>query len=282
MRNKYIQSLSIFIFIIFIYYLFYFINYKSPINYNLVINEGDTVLDISNKLQENNIINSGILFRAILNFRNKDNKLVYGVYTIPENYNIFSVINIISDRRNAKPIIYVTIPEGFDNIKIAERLAKISNINFNKELFLNIAKDYQGYLFPETYYFTSNIDERGIVLKMTKEFGNRIGQIDHNDLILASIIEGEAKYVEDMRIISGILKKRMRIGMRLQVDVANITYKEIGLPASPINNPGLNAVNAVKNPIETKYLYYLTGKDGKMYYSVDYDGHIRNINKYLR
>jgi UPF0755 protein len=70
--------------------------------------------------------------------------------------------------------------------------------------------------------------------------------------------------------------------MRLQVDVAENTYKERGLPVVPINNPGVVAIEAVFHPKESPYLYYLTGKDGRMYYAKTYEDHKKNIQKYLR
>jgi UPF0755 protein len=74
----------------------------------------------------------------------------------------------------------------------------------------------------------------------------------------------------------------MRIGMPLQVDVATSTYKVKGLPLVPINNPGLTSITAVINPTYTDYLYYITGKDGLMYYAKTFNDHKRNIQKYLK
>ena len=106
---------------------------------------------------------------------------------------------------------------------------------------------------------------------------------NENDVLtLASILEGEAKTKEDMEIISGILLARFSIGMPLQVDVDMDTYKVKGLPFMPLNNPGLVAINAALHPISSEYLYYLTGKDGKMYYSKTFEEHKRNIKKYLK
>ena len=101
-------------------------------------------------------------------------------------------------------------------------------------------------------------------------------------IILASILEGEAKTHEDMRIISGILIKRMLEGMALQVDVAPSTYKSRGLPDAPINNPGLVALYAALHPETSPYLYYLTGNDGTMHYAKTFTEHKENITKYLR
>jgi UPF0755 protein len=61
-----------------------------------------------------------------------------------------------------------------------------------------------------------------------------------------------------------------------------LSYTTKGLPFMPINNPGVIAVDAVLHPVETSYLYYITGNDGKMYYARTFNEHRRNILKYLK
>ena len=99
---------------------------------------------------------------------------------------------------------------------------------------------------------------------------------------MASILEEEAKTPEDFKIISGILWKRLSIGMALQVDVSKWTYENRGLPPEPISNPGLITLEAALYPTETKYLYYLTGNDDLMHYATTFEEHKVNIAKYLR
>lgn len=99
---------------------------------------------------------------------------------------------------------------------------------------------------------------------------------------MASYLEGEANNEKDMKMVSGILWTRLKIGYFLQIDAATTTYKVKGLTKTPINNPGLVAIKAALNPIQTGYLYYITGNDGQMYYSTDYEGHLLNIKKHLR
>jgi len=66
------------------------------------------------------------------------------------------------------------------------------------------------------------------------------------------------------------------------VDSKFNNYKYSGLPPNPINNPSIDSIYAAFNPQKTKDLYYLTGKDGKFYYSKTNTGHNRNIREYLR
>lgn len=99
---------------------------------------------------------------------------------------------------------------------------------------------------------------------------------------MASILEREAKGDQDREQISGILWKRLSIGMALQVDAAPETYKERGLPDSPIGNPGLESIYASLYPKTTPYLYYLHDKQGMIHYARSFAEHKANIAKYLK
>ena len=133
---------------------------------------------------------------------------------------------------------------------------------------------------------------------------------------LASIVEREARFDQDRPIVAGILIKRLKSGMPLQAD-ATVQYaksavhcppftvdcewwpreltkadlelnspyntrKFLGLPPTPICNPGLASIKAVVFPKETEYWYYLSDKDGRMHYAVTLEEHNQNINIYLQ
>jgi UPF0755 protein len=98
---------------------------------------------------------------------------------------------------------------------------------------------------------------------------------------MASLIEGEAKGDIDRGIISGILWKRIKIGMPLQVDASPETYKVKGLPKSPIGNPGIKTIEAAINPQNSPYFYYLHDKNGNIHYAKTFTEHEANIKKYL-
>ena len=123
-----------------------------------------------------------------------------------------------------------------------------------------------------------NLDKR---LTIINEIGTTTVTI-RNIVTMASYLEGEANNENDMRIVSGVLWTRLKLNYPLQIDAATSTYKNKGLTKNPINNPGAVAIKAAIGPINTGNIYYITGNDGKMYYSKDYKTHLGNINKYLR
>ncbi|MFA6999728.1 MAG: endolytic transglycosylase MltG [Candidatus Paceibacterota bacterium] len=187
--------------------------------------------------------------------------------------------------------IKITFIEGSTNEDIIKLLSdKIPN--FNKDAFLNDPRSKQGYLFPDTYFFFPFATPDEILKAMTLNFTKKVSLLDQDIkssgkslediIIMASILEKEASGKEDIGIISGILWKRIKLGIPLQVDIAPTTYKEIGLPEKPINNPGLRAIKAAINPIETPYLFYLHDKDGRVHYAVNFNEHKSNIVKYLK
>jgi len=255
-------------------------NFK--VNSSFEVVSGDSVYSVSEKLKQEGYIRSASVFRLISIFKNREGKIVQGVYDFKNEMNILQVVNKFINNRSDRASLVLTVPEGFTNLEIANRLASITNNKIDRDNFLFLAKDYEGKLFPDTYYLSSSDTEQIIIQKMLAEFDEKVGAVSKEDIVMASILEGEARYREDMQIVSGILKERLRIGMALQVDVATSTYKERGLPDKPINNPGLNAFYAVQNPINTDYLYYITGDDGNMYYAKTFEQHKKNIVKYLK
>lgn len=271
-----------------LFYLSYIILYPVNIdnNYSFEIKNGDTINSVSENLYLENIIKSKNIFKLLLKLKLGEKQIVYGNYNIKKynfgikKINMLGVLDIIVNKKNYTPGISMTIPEGFTLEEVSARVNKIFGINYNE--FYNYAKEYNGYLYPETYYFAEDVKKEEIVTKMLSEFKKEIGDIKREDIILASIVEGEGKGSEDMKLISGILKERMRLGMALQVDVAKETYKNNELPKNPINNPGKTSIDAVRYPVSSDYLYYITGNDGKFYYAVTFDEHKKNIRKYLK
>ena len=266
----------------------------SPGNVKFQVSEGESLYSISSRLKEENLVRSPLLFRGWISFLGRDTNIGLGVYRFETPITLGEVVRTFVSGPD-EPLLSVTIPEGSTTKEVAD-LIKKAIPTFSVDRFGELVqKDkLDGYLFPSTYYPLPSFTEEDMIRVMNntfeKEYGKRFSEAvfpkvlaSRNDVIsLAAILEGEANTQEDMRIVSGILEKRLEKGMRLQVDVAEVTYRESGLPDQPISNPGLVAIDAVFRPIASPYLYYLTGKDGKMYYAKTFEEHKRNIQKYLK
>jgi UPF0755 protein len=108
------------------------------------------------------------------------------------------------------------------------------------------------------------------------------GKSEKEIMVMASIVEREAKGNGDRDFISGILWKRLAIGMPLQADAAPVTYKTKGLPENPIANPGIESIKASIYPKNSSYLYYLHDPNGFIHYAKNFKDHVSNKLKYLK
>ncbi|MFA6251660.1 MAG: endolytic transglycosylase MltG [Candidatus Paceibacterota bacterium] len=252
---------------------------------------GQSINSVTEELETKNAVRHDLALKVFIKLLKSGKGIITGDYLIKKNSPVWVIAWQLSrGHHNIEPI-KVTIREGLTNEEIADLLAdKLAG--FRKDLFLTNEKAKQGYLFPDTYFFFPLDTGREIVDKLTNSFENQIknllpsinaSQYSLNEIItMASILEGEAGGKEDIEIISGILWKRISIGMPLQVDIDKSTYQEKGLPAKPLNNPGLQSINAAIYPNTSSYLYYLHDKNGKVHFATTYTEHKRNIDNYLK
>ena len=211
------------------------------------------------------------------------------------------------------PLVKVTIPEGLNSLEIGVAIKKVLP-NFDETSFETAAKNHEGYLFPDTYFWPTNVSVQQVIADMQTIFQSRLsgamatinhfGQPLDQVIKMASIVEKEATSTTDRRIVAGILWHRLATGMALQVDppfayflnkpldqltLADLKtespynlYLHTGLPPTPIDNPGLEAILDTVEPINTQYWFYLSGDDGVMHYATTLAGHNANKAKYLK
>lgn len=274
--------------------LFYFLFLGAPKNFPsgvvIKIEPGMSLRNVSLVLKEQNIIRSRVVFEFLAIILGGEKRIVSADYTFGEKLSVFGVVGQIFGNGNHTAPVIVTIPEGFDINQIADAfIPKLAN--FNKNKFLQKAENLEGYLFPDTYFFSTDDSEQDVLNSMNNNFERKIspilpgivssGKSEKDIIIMASVIEREAKGDTDRGFISGILWKRLSLGMPLQVDSVPETYKTKGLPSSPIDNPGLLAIKAALYPQSSPYLYYLHDKDGNIHYAATFAEHEKNIVKYL-
>lgn len=283
-----------------------------PVDTIFEIPEGATLSQTANLLEEKGIIRSSFALRAYIALVKNDHPVISGFYLLPQKESLSSIAEriVVGEYRITR--VKILIPEGFDVGDLSKALTSAIP-TFDSAKFLSVAKKDEGYLFPDTYFFFTIVTPEEVVAKMRGNFDERIKTIDDKikasghplaDIItMASIIERETVTPVDRRIVSGILWKRIKLGMPLQVDAAfnyvngkstydlttddlrvdsrYNTYKYKGLPPGPIANPGLDTILAATEPTDTPYLYYLSDKDGIMHYAKNFEEHKKNKIKYL-
>lgn len=278
----------------------------------MTIARGSSAPAAADQLAETHIIAHASVLRLLLRLSGTSGSVHAGTYRFEAPQNVFAIAYRIATGAFGLPPVRVTFPEGMTARDMAAEVADAFP-TVKAADFLKAAQPYEGYLFPDTYLFLPSSDAASLVALMRENFDTRIaavageigasGRSISDTVILASLVEKEARSSENRRIVAGILLNRLKLGMPLQVDAvfgyifgretyspsfADLTvdspyntYTHVGLPPGPICNPGLDSLEAVANPAKTDYLYYLSGKDGLMHYATTFAGHQANRKKYL-
>lgn len=276
----------------------------------LQIEKGISVKKVAQDLKQKNLIQSELLFINLIILFNLENKIVAGDYLFKEAEDTFQIIKRISTGNYGIEVKRVTIVEG-STVRDMARVFSELFYNIEEGEFFEKAIEYEGYLFPETYFFPESVLTEDIIQKMRSTFDQKIAESailnsekSIRDIVtMASIIEKEAS-ATSMQEVSNILWYRLDINMPLQVDAGFVyersqhtfdlslddlrrdspynTYTRRGFTPTPISNPGLDALMAAAFPQETDYLYFLTGFDGEMYYAKTLTQHDENKERYLR
>ena len=307
----FIFSLVFFITILFITAIYFPLDENSTAQKIVNIPSDTNAKEIVDVLEKNAIIRkNNYTFRILTKLLKLEGQLKYGEYMLSPSMNMLQILDKLV---KGEVITYkITIPEGFTSAQIAALLDKKEVAE--KEAFLklvkNSEKNSEGYLFPDTYevpkkygaekmvkIMVSNFNQIAIKNKFTdraEEIGFSLDEI----IILASIIEKEAKFNDEKNKVSSVFYNRLKIGMRLQscatiqyilgepkerldendlkIDSPYNTYLYKGLPPGPICNPGLDSIIAALEPEEGDYLFFVLGEDGRHIFSRTYQEHLMN------
>ena len=283
---------------------------KDPILVN--IPNGASVQEAVNILGDAGVIKNKSLLILWLNTRYENIKA--GDYLFKTEESMWSVASRVALGVHGLVPVRITVKEGATRKEMADLFAA-KLMRFNKDKFLLMSQNMEGFLFPDTYHFLPNADEKKVIDTMYDNFLTKIEplreDIERNELTLrelitlASLVEREAYKYEDRRKIAGVLLNRLEIGMPLQVDVTWFytdnkgtpgitmydlrdktnpynTYIYKGLPPSPIGSPGLSAIKATLYPEKTNYFFYLADNKGNTYFSKTYKEHLYKRRKYIR
>ena len=280
--------------------------------------------DIGKMLEQHGVIENRRKFWFISKINGFDDKFKTGVYAFSHDMDPREALQMLVSGTTST--MKFTIPEGFTVMQIAKRLSDEGIVN--EDEFLRKAKVYapynyidsnsdvkyraEGFLFPDTYEVHGDGSVDDILKMMSENFDNRLtGQMRRRAkeeglsiyelVILASIVEKEARYEEDRPIIAQVLMKRLKIGMPLQsdatlqylmdapkedvsiadtkIDSPYNSYQHVGLPPGPVACPGMAAIKAVLHPADTNYLYFVADRSGHNHYSYTYSEHQKIVNE---
>ncbi len=257
-------------------------------------------------------VEKSIFFKVFLKYEKDSGKNIKaGFYEFKGQYSYEDILNMMEGGKVKYKIL--TIPEGYSIKEIARVLdEKGYGSEEGLKKALENVKDFpyptpngnfEGYLYPETYYLSVDVKEDEIVKKMLGEFLKKFPPEKYpdrkkfyKDLIMASIIEREAQLKEEKALMSSVFYNRLKKGMKLgsdatvnyiydyqkrrmyykdlKVDSPYNTYMYTGLPPAPIANPHTSSMEAAMNPARTDYLFFVVTSDGKHTFTKTYREHL--------
>ena len=276
-------------------------------NVRIEIPAGTSTKNIASILKNNNLIRSQKLFYLAARFplvvgRAQRYSLKSGVYNLNSGMKISEILSALESGQ--QEYIKTVFPEGLTISKIAEILEE-KGVCQKQDFILasrnySLLKEYsipsfsfEGFLFPDTYFFTPKMPAEDVIRMMADNFFSKIQQIPefagkktedfYQTLVLASVVEREYRVESEAPLIASVFKNRIQqnIGLYscatieyiiteiqgrphpdvityddLKIDSPYNTYKWAGLPPGPISNPGLVALKAAANPPKTDYYYF--------------------------
>ena len=295
---------------------FYWNSLQSPADADgltqvFVVKKGETASDVAQKLTDQKIIRSSFIFKYLYKNSHDDTQIQAGDYKLSPAMSTEEIIKQLSQGSLDK---WVTLLEGWRDEEMAQKLS--DELGVKSEEFLKVAR--QGYMFPDTYLFNPKATAQSIVSILRNNFDRKYdsalqarikahGLTSDQGIILASIVEREARSDEVRTKVASILLKRLKIGMGLNVDSTvqyalgyqseekswwkrhlsaedlkinspYNTYLHAGLPPTPICNPSLSSLKAVANADSSiPYLYYYHDSKGNSYYAKTLDEHNQNV-----
>jgi UPF0755 protein len=317
-RNRIIKSLKWIIILLVLFFCVYSF-YKNtlppkdfPTGEIIKVKSGSSLRAISKDLYDNHVISSPFIFQTFAIILGGDKNINAGEYQFDSPVTVFVVAGRIQAGIYGIPSIKVTLPEGMTRREMSVAIASMLP-HFNKDNFMKLTENDEGYLFPDTYFFFKNYTEVDVIKILKDNFNKKIDNLSNkikssgktlkDIVIMASIIEKESNGDDDRVAISSILWKRIENKMPLQVDATFLfligkesseltradlglkspynTYINKGLPPGPISNPGIETLTAAMSPVKTQYLFYLHDKDGVVHYAKTFEEHKKNKQKYL-
>lgn len=279
----------------------------------ITITNDDSFGDVAEKLKDEGLIEYKFLFNLFATFTRSKDDVVAGTFTLNTDMDYRALLSGMSANSATRATVTVTIPEGYTVDQIFTLLeekgvASVEDLqdmaanhdyafSFLQNLEMGDYHRLEGYLYPDTYEFTTPQNSLYVINKMLVRFDEQFtdamrqevadsGRTIHEIITIASMIEKETDGNDRADIASviynrlnnpsGGTQRYLQIDATLayinggkvpteadkSIDSPYNTYLYKGLPAGPISNPGLESIKAAMNPNRTSYYYYALGDDG--------------------
>lgn len=313
--------------------LFFYVNQQlsSPETEGILtlsVEMGETPRQVAENLENLKVIRNADIFYYWMRYFDDPAAIKAGDYDIELPITKEELFDMLKNGVVHETSIRITIPEG---LKVEETIAILTShglgslevyqdlckSNFGAYEFLpnEIAKDteylMEGYLFPDTYEFFPDATEEQVLDKLLMRFqeiynedyrarAEELGYLDYQVLIMASIVEKEAKLDQERATIAGVFYNRLEMGMAfqscatiqflfeepkerlfnkdLEIDSPYNTYLVAGLPPGPIASPGRESLEAALWPEEHSYLYFVANDDGSHEFNRTFSEHVEDKN----
>lgn len=293
---------------------------------DIIIPPQSSANQIAGLLKKSDLIHSETAFLSYCKKEGYDSRLKAGHYRLSRSYSLAVIAGYIAEGRVVN--ISFTIPEGYTVAQIKDLLVrkkicsaeawdraikKKYDYDFLKEVPAGNKNPLEGFLYPDTYSMSEDCSIEQVIDLMLKNFkevwdkrfaaqakSQKLGV--YETVILASLVEKEARIDSERPVIAGVIKNRLKDDMLLQIDATILyalqehkqyisyqdlevespynTYKYAGLPPGPIACPGQAAIAAALKPARHNYYYYVYKGDGSHYFSKTFAEHLQAQRKY--
>ena len=292
------------------FWLFWASPGPKPGPHGITVEEGSTLASVARQLEAQGVIpGNATTYRALARLFGSSDPVQAGEFEIPPGTGGGEVLDIL---QHGRPVVrLVTIPEGMPSILVQEKLAAIPELSGPAPL------PAEGSVLPNSYDWQKGEPRAAVLKRMTDAMSKEVDTLwerrksncpvnsKEEAVILASIVEKETGKPSERRMVAGVYCNRLRIGMKLDADPTVIypitkgkplgrrirrselnaitgynTYREPGLPAGPIANPGRESIAAVLDPAPTRALYFVADGTGGHVFADTLSQHQANVAKW--
>ncbi len=326
-KKQYIIIAAVFVALLaaLVYIFFTPNNYKREEPVVFIVQKGASVNHVIDDLYKNGVIPNKTNMKIASYIYGSHRAFKAGRYEIPNGLSYLGLVELFTKGAPAKETL-VTLQEGITIKEMAGILkhdlgidsAVFVKLAMNKEMAGKKGIDavnLEGYLLPDSYYFYADATPQEVLNKLTGEFksfladslkkrAEEMGYTVNELITLASVVQGESRFADEMPRVAGVYLNRLKIGMPLQADptiqyilggrwrrILNKdleinspynTYKFAGLPPTPINNPGRDAILAAFYPEQHSYYYFVAQPNGtgRHTFSKNLSEHNRAVQEY--